>query len=293
MSIAIYSKNSHDEDVEFLSSIIHFLEERNYELLIFHHFKDQFPSLPCFANYDDLKKETSVDFLFSFGGDGTFLNAASIIGDLNIPIVGINTGRIGFLTNINKSDFERAFCMLQEDNYQIEERTLLHIESSDVSSWPCQFALNDITLHSSGESYLNTINVWIDGQKVNTYWADGLIVATPTGSTAYSLSCGGPIILPSTDVNVITPIASHSLSVRPIVVPANQEISITIEGRSDYFILTIDSHRMELPNPSSLSITKEKFTIKTVRFDSMDFFSVIREKLMWGLDRRNNTESQE
>ena len=287
MKIALYSKNVSREDADFLSYVVKFLENKQHEILIHRHFGDYFPSLPVFYDHSSLKEHT-VDFLFSLGGDGTLLDAASIVGNSDIPIVGINTGRIGFLTNINQKDFEEAFAMLQQSLFTIEERALLRLECEALPAGSC-FALNDITVHSSNSSYLSAIKVWIDGQKVNTYWGDGLIIATPTGSTAYSLSCGGPIILPSTHVNVITPIASHSLSVRPIVVSADKEIILTIEGRNDSFTLTYDSHRVELPNASTITISKETFTIKTVRLDSTDFFSVIREKLMWGLDKRNET----
>lgn len=287
MKIAVFSKNSGKTDENFVLYVVNFLKEYRHEVLIHDQFAYLFPGLLTFADYNDLKENISVDFLFSLGGDGTFLDAAGIIADLNIPLVGINTGRIGFLTGINKNDFACAFDMLRLGHFDIEERALLKLEVRDFVPDNRRFALNDITIHSSGGSYLNTINVWIDGQKVNTYWADGLIVSTPTGSTAYSLSCGGPIIMPSASVNVITPIASHSLSVRPIVVPDEGIIEIDIEGRSKNFILSYDSHRMEIPNPASLIIRKEDFVIKTVRFNSMDFFSVIREKLMWGLDRRN------
>lgn len=287
MKIAIYSRNYCRGDEDFVQHVVDFLSASQHEIWIEKSFSEKFPDLNSFYNYTDLAGKPDIDFLLSLGGDGTLLEAASIIKDLNIPIVGINTGRIGFLTGINKNDFESAFHMLQEGSYEVEERALLHVETDSGMQLPSHFALNDVTLHSSNIPYINTINVWIDDQKVNTYWADGLIIATPTGSTAYSLSCGGPILLPSTRANVITPIASHSLSVRPIVIPDHQTITITIEGRSKSLILTLDSHRVELPNPATITISKEVFSTKTVRFKSIDFFSVIREKLMWGLDKRN------
>lgn len=286
MKIVIYSKTCKEENDGFLSYVVNFLLKSQHEVLIYGSCKEEFPNLHYIWTYQDLRKEKGIDFFFSLGGDGTFLDAAELVGDLNIPIVGINTGRIGFLTGIHKDEFEKAFAMLQTGKYQLEERSLLHVETTDVTL-PCRFALNDITVQSSGETSLSTIKVWINEKEVNTYWADGLIVATPTGSTAYSLSCGGPILLPTSQVNVITPIASHSLSVRPIVVPSDQPITLTIGGRSESFILTVDSHRILLPNPATIKITKETFVIKTVRFDAVDFFSVIREKLMWGMDKRN------
>ena len=291
MKIAIYSRNHSEEDFGFIREVVECLTNKGVELLIPDNFKDKFKNVPSFASYHDLKRESPVDFLFSLGGDGTFLDTANLVGDLNIPIVGINTGRIGFLTGINKNDFEKSFEMLENKKYVLEERSLLHLECQDHVQLATHFALNDITLHSSDLSYVNTIKVWVNNEFVNTYWADGLIVATPTGSTAYSLSCGGPIIMPTVNANVIIPIASHSLSVRPIIVSADEEITVTFESRSDNFSLTLDSIRVIVKNPARLTISKEKFTIKTVRFLSADFFTVIREKLMWGLDKRNMTET--
>ena len=290
MKIAIYSRNHGVDDFGFISKVIEYLANKGVELLISDNFKDNFEHIPSFASYQELKRHSSVDFLFSLGGDGTFLKSANLVGDLTIPIVGINTGRIGFLTGINKNDFEKSFRMLENKEYVLEERALLHLECRDHVNLISNYALNDITLHSSDLSYVNTIKVWINNKIVNTYWADGLIVATPTGSTAYSLSCGGPIIMPTVNANVIIPIASHSLSVRPIIVPEDDEITVTFESRSKNFSLTLDSIRAVVTNPAKLTISKEKFTIKTVRFNSADFFSVIREKLMWGLDKRNITE---
>lgn len=290
MKIAIYSRNHNNDDVSFIRNVIDYLTAKGYELLISANFKDHFDNIPFFATYQDLKNQPQPDFLFSLGGDGTFLDCANLVGDLSIPIVGINTGRIGFLTGINKNAFEQSFTMLENKEYILEERALLHLESDDHIELLSKYALNDITLHSSDLSYVNTIKVWINDEFVNTYWADGLIIATPTGSTAYSLSCGGPIIMPMVNANVIIPIASHSLSVRPIIVPADDIITVTFESRNENFSLTLDSIRAIVKNPVRLTISKEKFTIKTVRFHSADFFSVIREKLMWGLDKRNINE---
>lgn len=287
MKVAIYSRNSGSEDSAFVRHMVDYMRNLHNEIWIGQNLADQFPELPYFSNSRDLHRIPDLDFLFSLGGDGTLLESAGIVADCNIPVVGINTGRIGFLTGINKNDFEQAYQMLEKGQYDLEERSLLHVETDHSNSLSYNFALNDITVHSYGDISLSTITVWVNGKKVNTYWADGLIIATPTGSTAYSLSCGGPIIMPYSDVNVITPIASHSLSVRPIVVPADHEIKMCIEGRSEQFLLMMDYQRTALPNPATITITREKFTIKTVRFHHVDFFTVIREKLMWGLDKRN------
>ncbi|MDL2297171.1 NAD(+)/NADH kinase [Bacteroidales bacterium OttesenSCG-928-B11] len=291
MKIAVYCRNSNIDDAEFADFVIQTLLNDGHEIWAAAHLKTTFPNIQPFDNHNDLKTAKAIDFLFSLGGDGTFLEAASIVGDLNIPIVGINTGRIGFLTGINKKEFANACQALQESRFTIESRALLHIDAQGVENLPASFALNDVSLHSANTSFLSNYNVKIDGEVLNSYWSDGLIIATPTGSTAYSLSCGGPILLPATGANVITPIASHSLSVRPIVVSSEHEIEITVCGRGDRAILTLDFHRMEIPVPSTIKITKEKFDIKTVRFEGIDFFSVIREKLFWGADKRNENET--
>lgn len=287
MKIAVYCRDLDADDAQFADSVINTLLQDQHEVLVTERLKEDFYNTERFDNHHDLKNSGVIDFLFSLGGDGTFLEAASLVGDLKIPIVGINTGRIGFLTGINKKDFQKAYQALQENRFSIEERSLLHVACNDVDVLPSSFALNDITLHSLGESFLSNFNVKIDGEMLNSYWSDGLIISTPTGSTAYSLSCGGPILLPATKANVITPIASHSLSVRPIVVPSQHEITVTVGGRGEHAILTMDFHRVELPIPATVRITKEEFNIHSVRFESIDFFTVIREKLYWGADKRN------
>lgn len=290
MKIAVYSRDVSMSDENFIDYMVRMLLQENHQVWVAHHVNVNFSKIQRFKDYLDLKEIPDFDFVFAVGGDGTFLEAASIVADLKIPIVGINTGRIGFLTGINKKDFLSAYYLLQEDKYTIEERSLLHLECDAAVDLPTSFALNDITLHSAGESFLSNYRVEIDGSLLNSYWADGLIIATPTGSTAYSLSCGGPILLPSTKGNIITPIASHSLSVRSVVIPSQHEISVTILGRGKQAILTMDSHRIEIPVPATVKITQEKFNIRFVRFGSVDFFKVIREKLYWGADKRNEVK---
>ncbi len=286
MKFSVYSEKSHSDDLNFIESVFSFLIKQEHEVMANVKLAAFFPGISYYEKQEDLKKVGNINFFLSLGGDGTLLKSSSLVGNLDIPIVGINTGRIGFLTGVNKSDFEKAYHHLIKGDYTLENRTLLHLETDYPHVLPNNFALNDITLHASGEE-LSSIKVWINDRFLNTYWANGLIIATPTGSTAYSLSCGGPIIVPDSQVNVITPIASHSLSVRPIVVSSEDVIRVEIGGRADNFLLTLDHYRAELPNPAKITVSKENFTIKTVRFDEKDFFTVIREKLMWGLDRRN------
>lgn len=245
-------------------------------------------SLLRFESYKELQQIGVVDFMVSIGGDGSFIDAANLIGDLNIPLVGINTGRIGFLSAIKKDNFEACIRMLQEKKYTLESRSLLHIEGSESLPLNTHFVVNDVTVRATDNDSINAVSVSVGNQHVNTYWADGLIVATPTGSTAYSMSCGGPILHPQTDVVVLTPIASHSLSVRPLVIPATQTLEITVDGRGGRYSLCVDTQRVILNDNVKLFITKERFTIKTVLFDNTHFYSTIREKLLWGLDKRND-----
>ena len=281
MKIALYSKSPANDGKAFLADVIRFLKENGVTT---HELSE------TIANQQELSA-FRPDFLFSIGGDGTFIDAANLVGNSGIPILGINTGRIGFLTNVNRNNFQKAFSFLQESDYQIERRSLLQIKSDNGETLPASFALNDISIHPYGES-INEVRVQANGEHLNTYWGDGVIVATPTGSTAYSLSCGGPILVPSSNVMVLTPIASHSLTVRPIVLPADNELKIKVESRSHRFVLSVDSHRLTMNDDVTLTVSRAPYTIQTVRLPNAGFYSVIREKLLWGLDKRNFTEHE-
>lgn len=291
MKTAIYSRPAIHEGNDFITEVILFLKERKKKVMVFQSLMETLPEEAkatisgTFANQNELS-DFQPDFLFSIGGDGTFIDAANLLGNSNIPILGINTGRIGFLTNVNRSNFQEAFTFLQNSEYQIEKRSLLQIRSDKEKQLPAEFALNDISIHPHGES-INAVHVEANGEQLNTYWGDGLIIATPTGSTAYSLSCGGPILVPSANVMVLTPIASHSLTVRPIVLPTDNELKIKVESRTHRFILSVDSHRLTMDDDLTLTISRAPYTIPTIRLPNAGFYSVIHEKLLWGLDKRN------
>lgn len=309
MKLAVYSRQGDGNDVIFIREVLAVLHDMGCKLFLHEHCKEvatwatagrscekQSVDEPCrnhamvsgyFSNHEELSQLQPVDFMLSFGGDGTFIDAANMVGNLNIPIVGINTGRVGFLTAINRQNYKECLKLLQEGKYVIENRFLLHLDCSEPVRLDSDFALNDITVRTSDENSINAIKVWVGGKLVNTYWGDGLIIATPTGSTAYSMSCGGPIIVPDANVNVLTPIASHTLAVRPMVISADEEIRIVVESRNNGFSLALDSHRIVVENPVELRISKEKFQIKTVLFEDTDFYRTIREKLLWGIDKRN------
>jgi NAD+ kinase len=287
LTFALYSRAGTGQQ-PFTDTVIDFLRQNGCGVVLHKNISSKSSDFQCFETYLDLQQIDGVDFMVSIGGDGSFIDAANLIGDLNIPLVGINTGRIGFLSAIKKDNFEASIRMLIEKKYSLESRSLLHIEGSEPLSLDTHFVVNDVTIRATDSDSINAITVTTDGKHINTYWADGLIVATPTGSTAYSMSCGGPILHPQTDVVVLTPIASHSLSVRPLVIPATQVLDIAVSGRGGRYSLCVDTQRLILNDNVKLRISKEKFTIQTVLFDNTNFYSTIREKLLWGLDKRND-----
>jgi NAD+ kinase len=299
MKIAVFYRKHSENDKEFIVTALQFLKNHGVQLVVHDkltvksYFEQIIEECPVFSTHEDLKKIPNIDFFFSFGGDGSFIDAVKLVGSLSIPMVGINTGRIGFLTTITKKNFEQQFQMLCEQRFTIEKRKLLHLDTNPLLPLENYFALNDITVRTTDEDSVCGIEIWVNNISVNTYWADGLIVATATGSTAYSLSCGGSIIHPASSVNIITPIASHTLNIRPIIVNADDKIMIKVHSRrTDKFSLALDNERIIAPASVTLMIKKEDFEISMVRFHNTDFFSVIREKLLWGIDLRNTTIKQ-
>ena len=294
MKIAIFYRKHSENDRTFIVTALQYLKNQKVHLIVHEkltqkpYFEKIVKDCPIFSTHEDLKKYSDINFFFSFGGDGSFIAAVKLVGNLNINMVGINTGRIGFLTTITKNNFEQQFQMLCEKRFTIEKRKLLHLDTDKNLPLENHFALNDITVRTTDEDSMCEIEIWVNESHVNTYWADGLIVATATGSTAYSLSCGGSIIHPTSPVNIITPIASHTLNIRPIIVNADDKIKIKVNSRrTDKFALAVDNERILVPTDATLFIKKENFEIQMVRFHNTDFFSVIREKLLWGIDLRN------
>lgn len=288
MRIAVYSrKRDEEEEQHFIRTVVEYLIQQHEEVLVHQNCcMADFP-VEHFTTHENVWASLPIDFMISIGGDGSFIDAANLVGDLNIPLVGINTGRIGFLSGIKKDNFRDCFQYLKEKKFSIEKRSLLHLDSSQPVKINRSFVINDVTVRATDNDSINAITVWADTHKINTYWADGLIVATPTGSTAYSLSCGGPILHPQTQVQILTPIASHSLSVRPLVIPADVNLHIQVAGRKGKYSLAIDTERITVDNEVELFIKKERFSIHTVLFENTDFYNIIREKLLWGLDKRN------
>lgn len=235
-------------------------------------------------NQDDLK---SVDFMISIGGDGTLLDAICLVGQHEIPTLGLNTGRMGFLATAATNQISEVIENLATGNFQIETRSLISLDCSRRLFNGVNFALNEFTIHKRDTSSMITVHTYIDGKYLNSYWADGLIVSTPTGSTGYSLSCGGPLITPSAKSFVITPVSPHNLNVRPIIVSDDSEISFTIEGRSEKFLISLDSRSTSISPEIKLSVKKEQFSAKLVKLPHYHFFDTLRQKLNWGFDMRN------
>jgi NAD+ kinase len=237
-----------------------------------------------FEKHDDIGDD--IDFMISIGGDGTFLETIPFVRNHNIPIIGLNSGRLGFLANIAKEEIASAFKAIFEKEYKIEKRTLIKLDTSKSIFGDLNFALNEITIQKK-ESSMITIDTYLNNEFFNTYWTDGLIISTPTGSTAYSLSVGGPILLPDSNNFIIAPIASHNLTVRPIVVPDNVIITLKVRNKNEKFFVTADNRTRLIDSSIKLKLNKADFKLKMLQLPNNNFYTTIRNKLMWGVDKRN------
>jgi NAD+ kinase len=292
MKVAIYSRAIEQEQKNEVQQLFDELTRQQIQPVIHKAFLEKIQhsySLPAnlavFNDSEDL--DDSIDFLISLGGDGTLLDTVTLVRNKNIPVIGINFGRLGFLASIGKEELKSAVSSLVNRSFVIDKRSLIHLDANiplfkDV---PC--ALNEFAIHKTDTSPMIRIHTYLNGEFLNTYWADGLIVATPTGSTGYSLSCDGPIVFPDSESFVITPVAPHNLNVRPIVVPDSNIISFEIEGRSEQFICALDSRKEIVDKQVQLAVRRESFTLSLVRLNENNFLQTLRNKLSWGLDTRN------
>jgi NAD+ kinase len=228
-----------------------------------------------------------ADLALSIGGDGTFLNTAARIGSKGIPILGINTGRLGFLADVPREDILPALNAIMTNNFSVEDRTLLKIETSDETFFDYPYALNEICILKQDSSSMLSINASVNGEMVHTYQSDGLIISTPTGSTAYSMSVGGPLVVPQAQNFILSPIASHSLNVRPLIVPDSWTIELEVHSRNQCFLVALDGRSKVLEQTTTLRVSKADFTIKVVKQLNHTFFDTLKSKLMWGVDKRN------
>ena len=275
-----------------IQSLFRKLEECNCELYVHRTFADFLNkeagiSTNSFQYYDhDQGIPSGVQFLFSLGGDGTFLESVRLAGEMGIPIIGINTGRLGFLANIARDEIEESLDMLFNDNYTVEERSLIRLDTNFGPLGKINTALNEVTIHKKSISMI-TIQAELDGEFLNSYWADGLIISTPTGSTAYSMSVGGPIVYPGSESFIISPISPHNLTVRPLVIPDKIKIKLKVLSRSDKYLVAIDSRSYEVDTRTEISLSRAGYCVKMVNFPNHSFYNTLRNKLMWGADRRN------
>lgn len=293
MHVALYSRGFVQEDLEDIQLLLDELGRQEITPVVYEPFFKEirqhirFPAeTDTFSKAEDL--DGRIEFLVSLGGDGTLLDTVAYVRDKNIPVMGVNFGRLGFLASIGRDEIHEVVNSLVSRNYVVDKRTLLHLDASSPLFGDVPYALNEFTIHKKDTSAMVKIHTYLNGEFLNTYWADGLIVATPTGSTGYSLSCGGPIVFPEAANFVITPVAPHNLNVRPIVVPDDNVISFEVEGRSDQFICTLDSRMEVIDNRVQLAVKKEDFTIHLLRLNESNFLHTLRNKLLWGIDTRNN-----
>lgn len=292
MNVAIYSRNVRSHEITFYKAFFNELERLSWKPIIerdfYTHLKAEIglkDGYETFNSYSDLK--TGVDLAMSIGGDGTFLETVRYVRSSGVPILGINTGRLGFLADINIEDFEQILERIQKKDFELQQRSLIKVETEKNIFGENNYALNELAVHKKDTASMITVEAYLDGIYLNSYWADGLLVGTSTGSTAYNLSCGGPIITPESGVHFLTPIAAHNLNVRPIIVPDHVPITLKGVGRDKTFLLTLDSLSKPVKSGTELTVYKSDFDINLIKFKENNFFKTIREKMLWGIDQRN------
>jgi NAD+ kinase len=291
MTIAVYARNTSSNNPEYLEQLIQLSASENFKVTVFKGYLDflnsslQNPiSLDTFNNSEELIAK--ADYVISLGGDGTMLETLEYVRRSGIPVLGVNTGRLGFLAAVYKEDFSKAIQLLIKEKFTLDKRELIELDKTTCFN-EVNYALNEFTIHKKESSAMINIDTYVDGVFLNSYFADGLIVSTPTGSTAYSLSCGGPIMMPDSDNFIITPIAPHNLNVRPVVISNNKILSFKVSGRNDSFNVSLDSRAQTIKNQSDLQIKKADFKFNMINLEGQHFFETLRNKLLWGIDKRH------
>jgi NAD+ kinase len=291
MRIAIYGRQFSMEALPYVQEVFDALAQHPVELYIHHQLNDflvnkvNTPPYYVLNSSDNIKG--CIDVFLTLGGDGTLLDMVNVIRDTGIPVIGINFGRLGFLASINKSDIAAAIYAVVNNQFTLDSRELISIESDQEIFGDGNFALNDITIHKRDDAAMIITRVYLDGEFLNTYWGDGIIISTATGSTAYSLSCGGPIIFPQSNSIVLTPVSPHNLNVRPIVLPDTCVLSFEVESRSNNYLVTCDSRTATIDKTIRFKVQKAGFVLNLVRLNNESYLSTLRNKLLWGLDARN------
>ncbi len=291
MTIAVYARNTKDNHPLYIEKLAALLQKEKVKLVVFepyYHFLQKeynfSTELSTFSGSDDLKSK--ADYVICLGGDGTMLETLAFVKKSGIPVLGVNTGRLGFLASVSKDDIEKAALLLVAEKFTLDKRELLEVVDGDKQFDGLNYGLNEFTIHKKDSSAMIHIDTYVDGVFLNSYFADGLIVSTPTGSTAYSLSCGGPIMVPDSENFIITPIAPHNLNVRPIVIANNKTLSFKVSGRYDGFNLSLDSRGSQIEAGTEIKIKKADFRFNMISFEGQHFFQTLRNKLLWGLDKR-------
>ena len=289
MRIGIHGRDFQQRSSHFVEWVLSRLSQDKNEICVSSKFQRHFKSktnfkFKVFEHGDNLK---NLDFFISLGGDGTLLESVTYIGKNETPILGVNTGRLGFLATTGREEIEKALENIFKKNYSVDQRTMLRLESEPKLFDGLSFALNDFTIMKKDSSSMITVHVFVDGELLNSYWADGVIISTPTGSTGYSLSCGGPLVFPESENFVVTPVSPHNLTARPIVVSDKSELTFRIEGRSKKFLVSLDSRFESVSDKVKLKIKKETFKAHLVQLPDQHYFKTLRQKLNWGLDMRN------
>lgn len=292
MKIAVYGKPFNPAVLPFIREVFDCLLQHNTHIFVHSELNEFLNSQPDFSykstiysTYEDINGR--VDVMLTLGGDGTILGTVDIIRDSDIPVIGINFGRLGFLASVNKNDIAAAINALVNRQFSLDHRVLLELESDPAVLKNQNIALNDITIHKRDNAAMITIHAFLNDEFLNSYWGDGIIVSTPTGSTAYSLSCGGPIVFPQSGNFVITPISPHNLNVRPIVISDDHKLTFKVETRSSNFLISCDSKTETIDTTSIFTIRKAGHGLNLIRLNNESYLSTLRNKLMWGLDARN------
>jgi NAD+ kinase len=292
MNVAIYARKINKQTVAVCKEILEHLERLGWNPIIEKDLKDQLINkLGISADTDEFSSHadfhSGIDLTISVGGDGTFIKTVSYIRNSGVPILGVNTGRLGFLANVSQDQIESTLDLVKNKHFEYQKRSLLRVHTEEDLFGIDNFALNEVTFQKKDTASMITVHASLDNKYLNSYWADGLIVATPTGSTAYNLSCGGPIITPGCQVHILTPIAPHNLNVRPMVVPDHMPIELSIEGRERKYLISLDGNSKNIRQGEKVIISKAEFMINVIKFEDNNFLDTIRNKMLWGLDKRN------
>lgn len=292
MTIAVYARNTKDNHPDYIEQLLRLSVSEKFNVMVFKSYKDYLNSsfnksfdVATFSNSEELIAK--ADYVISLGGDGTMLETLEYVRKSGIPVLGVNTGRLGFLATVYKQDLVKAIQLLTKEKFSLDKRELIELDNSTSCFKEVNYALNEFTIHKKESGAMINIDTYVDGIFLNSYFADGLIISTPTGSTAYSLSCGGPIMEPDSDNFIITPIAPHNLNVRPIVISNTKTIHFKVSGRIDEFNVSLDARSKTIKNNSELSIKKADFRFNMICLEGQHFFETLRNKLLWGIDKRH------